>query len=238
MAPWSGRQNRWNVMVCKRKHNVLNPVPYCEEGCEWGMRNQPTAGIVLAAGMSTRLGHPKHLIKLGGKTLLARVIAAALESELSEVVLVLGHEAGRVLAALGSLGCHERLRTVVNEGYEDGMAGSLQAGLLPVKEHFPAVMFLLGDQPLIDAGAINLLLRRFWSADKDICVPVQGERRGNPVCFSRHFYEQILGIQGDTGAREIIRKHPEDVLLVEIDSPFFFLDIDRAEDLERLLSLL
>jgi molybdenum cofactor cytidylyltransferase len=226
-------------MSCKRKHTVLNPLPCFDAGgSEEGIRNRPTVGIVLAAGMSTRLGQPKHLIKVGGKTLLARVVAAALESELSEVVLVIGYEAGKVLAALGSLGCHERLRTVVNERYEAGMAGSLQAGLLPVKDQYPAVMFLLGDQPLIDAGALNLLLRRFWSADKDICVPVQGEKRGNPVCFSRCFYEQILGIQGDTGAREIIRRHPEDVLWVEIDSSSFFFDIDRPEDLERLLSLL
>jgi molybdenum cofactor cytidylyltransferase len=216
-------------MIGKRKQCALNPVPGCKE---------PTAGIVLAAGMSTRLGQPKHLVKVGGKTLLARVVAAALESDLSEVVLVLGNEAERVLAALGALGRHERLRAVVNERYEDGMAGSLRAGLLPVKEQYPAVMFLLGDQPLIDSGAINLLLSHFWSTGKGICVPVQGEKRGNPVCFSRRFYEQILSIQGDTGAREIIHRHPEDVLWVEIDSPSFFLDIDRAEDLERLLALL
>ena len=216
-------------MIEKGNHSVLNPV---------SGGKKPTAGIVLAAGMSTRLGQPKHLIEVGGKTLLARVVAAALESELSEVILVLGYEAGRVLAALGPLGCHERLRTVVNAKYEDGMSGSLQAGLLPVKEQYPAAMFLLGDQPLIDAAAINLLLRRFWSSGKDICVPVQGEKRGNPVCFSRRFYERLLRIQGDTGAREIIRRHPEDVLWVEIDRPSFFLDIDRAEDLELLLALL
>ena len=225
-------------MSCNSKHTALNSVLCCEAGDEGGMRNRPTAGIVLAAGMSTRLGQAKHLVTVGGKTLLARVVAAALESELSEVVVVLGNEAERVLAALGSLGRHERLRAVVNERYEGGMAGSLQVGLLPVKERYPAVMFLLGDQPLIDAGAINLLLSRFWSTDKDICVPVQGKKQGNPVCFSRRFYEQILSIQGDTGAREIIRRHPEDVLWVEIGNPSFFLDIDRAEDLERLLALL
>lgn len=225
-------------MSCNKQHNPLDPVLLCEENNAAGMGKRPTAGIVLAAGMSTRLGRPKHLITLHGKTLLARVVAVALESELAEVILVLGHEAERVLAALGSLGCEERLRTVFNDRYEDGMAGSLQAGLLPVKERYPAVMFLLGDQPLIDADVINLLLHRFWSADKDICVPVQGGRRGNPVCFSRRFYEQILGIHGDTGAREIIVRHPGDVLLVEIDSPSFFLDIDRAEDLEMLLALL
>jgi molybdenum cofactor cytidylyltransferase len=216
-------------MAGKRKHSAPNPAPGVKE---------PTAGIVLAAGMSTRLGQPKHLVQVDGKTLLARVVSAALESELSEVVVVLGHESARVLAALGSLGRHERLRTVVNDKYEDGMAGSLQAGLLLVKERYPAVMFLLGDQPLIDCATINLLLRRFWSADKDICVPKQGERRGNPVCFCRRFYEQILGIRGDTGAREIILRHPQDVLWIEIDSPSFFLDIDCAEDLERLRALL
>jgi molybdenum cofactor cytidylyltransferase len=224
-------------MSCNKQHNLLDPLSRCGDSDEGGMRKRPTAGIVLAAGMSTRLGRPKHLITMDGKTLLARVVAAALESELAEVVLVLGYEAERVLTALGSLGREKRLRTVVNERYEDGMAGSLQAGLLPVKEQYPGVMFLLGDQPLIAADVINLLLRRFWSSNKDICVPVQGERRGNPVCFSRRFYGQILDIQGDTGAREIIGRHPGDVLLVEIDSPYFFLDIDRTEDLERLLAL-
>lgn len=238
MAPWSGKQNGWNGMACKREDSLRSPLHGCKEKREGGMRSWPTAGIVLAAGMSTRLGQPKHLVKVRGKTLLARVVAAALESDLAEVMLVLGYEAGKVLAALGSLGCHERLRIVVNESYEDGMASSLQAGLLPVKEYYSAVMFLLGDQPLVDAAAINLLLHRFWSSGKDICVPVQSEKRGNPVCFSRRFYEQILNIQGDTGARELIRRNPEDVLLVEIGRPSFFLDIDRAEDLERLLALL
>ena len=223
--PWDGKLSRWIGMVYNRKQ---------EEGGVKGTKNCPTVGIVLAAGMSTRLGQPKHLIKAGGKTLLARVVAAALESELAEVVLVLGPEADKVLAALGALGDHERLRTVVNEKYREGMASSLQAGLAAVQDQYPAVMFLLGDQPLIDVGSINYLLHRFWSSDKDICVPIQGARRGNPVCFARRFYEQILSIRGDKGAREIIATHPEDVLQVEIDNPSFFLDIDCAEDLERL----
>ena len=214
-------------MIANRKH---------EEDRE-KTRNHPTAGIVLAAGMSTRLGQPKHLVKVGGKTILGRVVTAALESELAEIVLVLGPEADKVLAALGLLEGHKRLRTLVNERYQDGMAGSLKAGLVPMQELYPAVMFLLGDQPLVDADAINYLLRSFWSSDKNICVPVQGARRGNPACFGRRFYEQILRLQGDKGAREIIARHPDEVLSVEIDSPSFFLDIDCAADLERFQAL-
>ena len=216
-------------MIGRRTQSTLHPAPSCKE---------PTAGIVLAAGMSTRLGKPKHLVKVGGKTLLARVVAAALESKLSELILVLGDEAERVLAALGPLGRHELLRIVVNDRYESGMAGSLQVGLSAVKEQYPAVMFLLGDQPLIKGETINLLLSHFWSTSKDICVPVQDGKQGNPVCFRRRFYDQILGVQGDTGAREIILRYPEDVLRVEIDCPSCFLDIDCAEDLERLLTFL
>jgi len=197
---------------------------------------QPTAGIVLAAGMSTRMGRTKQLVEIAGKSLLIRVVSAALESNLAKVVLVLGHEAEKLRAALGPIDGCERLQIVINEEYRAGMAGSLQAGLRSIKEQFPSAMFLLVDQPLIDAGAINLLLQRFWETDKGICLPKQGGRPGNPVCFSSLFYEEILRIQGDQGARKLIQKHADDVLFVESDRPCFFTDLDSAKDLERLLA--
>jgi len=201
-------------------------------------RKDPVAGIVLAAGRSRRMGTTKQLLELGGKPLLAWVVEAALASELARVIVVLGHEAGSVEAALGSLVRDPRLSLVLNAGYREGMAGSLQAGLGEVKDDFAAVMFLLGDQPLVTAGIIDLLLRRFRESQKDICVPIQGERRGNPVIFGRRFYDLILGVRGDRGAREIIGTHPGDVLGVEIDGPPFFLDIDSAADVEQVRALL
>lgn len=193
-----------------------------------------TAGVVLAAGMSTRLGRPKQLIDVGGRPMLARVLGAALSSALEAVVLVLGHEAEGIKAALGEVLSDPRLRTLLNPKYRKGMSSSLRAGLLPLIDDFPSVMFLLGDQPFVDARTINLLLERFWSSGKDICVPVcQGERR-NPVVFSRRFYGEILELTGDAGARGIIGANPERVLQVEIQDPRCFLDVDDEEDARRL----
>ena len=202
------------------------------------MKNHPMAGIVLAAGMSARMGKPKQLMNLSGKPLLVRVVETALASELEKVVLVLGHEAEKILAALGSLAHDQRLITVVNERYREGMASSLQAGLLQVKDRFPAVMFLLGDQPMVAADTVNLLLRRFRASDRDICVPVYAGVRGNPICFSNLFYDRIIAIRGDTGAREIINDHPDNVLYVEIENPLCFMDVDSPEDLEQINNLL
>ncbi len=201
-------------------------------------QKQPTAGVVLAAGMSTRMGKSKLLMDLGGTILLARVVEAALASELEKLILVLGHEAEKVKASLDALIPNQRLSIVVNERYREGMASSLQAGLREVQAKYSSVMFLLGDQPFVDTAAINLLLHRFWESDKDICVPMQGNSRGNPVTFTCRFYDGIFGIRGDRGAREIVRNHPDNVLFVEIDDPLCFMDIDDAEDAEKLLSLL
>ncbi len=200
----------------------------------------PTAGIVLAAGMSSRMAseEPKQLLHVGGRPLLAWTLEAALQSELEQVVLVLGHEAEKIAAALDPFRSHPRLRIIINKQYREGMASSLHAGLYEVKDEFPSVMFLLGDQPLLGAAVINTLLRRFRESDKDICVPLCDGRQGNPVIFSSRFYDLIFGIRGDKGAREIIRAHPESVLAVEIADARCFRDIDSVEDARRLRPLL
>ena len=65
-------------------------------------------------------------------------------------------------------------------------------------------MFLLGDQPMVNSATIDYLLERFWDSEKDMCVPVCGGKRGNPTIFSRDFYDTIMNIKGDVGARTLI----------------------------------
>ena len=100
-------------------------------------------------------------------------------------------------------------------------------------------MFLLGDQPLVDAAVINLLLARYAGSEIPICVPTHRGIRGNPdPVRQRRLYPEILNLAGDKGARDIIAAHPDQVLAVEIPDPLVFLDIDRREDVEKIAALL
>ena len=202
------------------------------------MAEGPTAGIILAAGESRRWGGTKQLLDLDGRPLVAWVLDAALASGLDRVVLVLGRDHRAVLAALAERGRHPRLDVVLNPRFAAGQGSSLAAGLRPVCDLFPAAMFLLGDQPLVDAALIDRLLERFAACGKGICVPTCGGKRGNPVLFARPFYRSLLKLSGDKGGREIIAAHPEQVLEVEIDDPAAFRDIDTREDFAGLARLL
>jgi molybdenum cofactor cytidylyltransferase len=103
---------------------------------------------------------------------------------------------------------------------------------------FPSVMFMLGDQPMIDTETIDFLLHNFWRSDKDICVPVYQGKRGNPTIFSRKFYNHFLNLKGDIGARGIIKTNSDRVLEVEVKNPLCFMDIDTEKDFEKLESQL
>jgi molybdenum cofactor cytidylyltransferase len=201
------------------------------------IQQNQTAGIILAAGESKRFGRPKQLLRLKGRYLIEWVLDAALESELSRIILVLGYAHQEIRQALGEKLRNAKLQIEVNPHYQKGQSHSLQVGLSRIENTFPAVMFLLADQPLVDAATINCLLDKFWSADKDICVPTFHGKRGNPSIFSQKFYKHIMEIKGDIGARQIIKAHPERVLEIEIKNPLFFLDVDTPEGFEKINKL-
>jgi molybdenum cofactor cytidylyltransferase len=201
-------------------------------------RKKPTAGIILAAGESTRFGKPKQLLRLKNKYLIEWVLDAALGSRLKQIILVVGHEHQKILQALGTKAQNPRLQVVVNHQYKQGQSVSLQTGLLKIRDIFPSIMFLLGDQPMLKSETIDYLLDQFWSSDKDICVPAHRGERGNPTIFSQRFYQQLSQIKGDIGAREIIKNHPEHILDVELENPQCLIDVDTENDFKKLQSLL
>ncbi|MBW2370443.1 MAG: nucleotidyltransferase family protein [Deltaproteobacteria bacterium] len=194
-------------------------------------------GIILAAGMSKRLGKPKQLLKIGGEFIINRVVDTALESHLDTVVLILGHRHADILPVLGDRLKTPNLKVEINRDYRKGMSQSLRCGVLSVKSRYDAIMFLLGDQPLLDSETIDHLIEQYRSSDKPICVPLCRGERKNPTLFSSRYYDSLLNIQGDTGARAIIKNQPEDVLFVEINRPELFLDVDTPGDLQKAEAL-
>ena len=160
------------------------------------IKKNTTAGIILAAGASTRFGRPKQLLRLKDRCLIEWVLDAALDSELCRIILVLGYAHQKIRQALGEKLRHAKLQIEVNPQFQKGQSHSLKVGLSRVIDTSPAVMFLLADQPLVDADTINCLLDKFWSADKDIGVPTYRGKRGTPSIFRKNFYPQIMKITG------------------------------------------
>ncbi len=169
------------------------------------------AGIVLAAGASRRLGRNKLLLPFRGSTVLAVSVSRLLESPVGRVVLVLGYEAEEVQRRAG-LPKGPRVATVENPDWASGMATSLRTGLRACAEA-EAVIVALGDQPGIDPAVIARLIAAF-RAGAPLAVPVHpdpeapgGERASHPVLFGKALFGELIALEGDTGAREIVKRH-------------------------------
>ncbi|MDX2440651.1 MAG: nucleotidyltransferase family protein [Desulfobacterales bacterium] len=195
---------------------------------------KPTAGIILAAGMSERFQDgPKQLLRLKGGYMIEYVIRASLDSKLDRIFLVLGHHYKNILKALAENSKYfknDRLEIVSNRQYRQGMSSSVRAGLSSAGNTFGSVMFLLGDQPLVDSRLINLMLNRFYKSDKNICVPVYKGKRGNPTIFSRKHFNLLQRVKGDSGGRRIILANPDDILKIDTDSPACVYNINTMDD--------
>ena len=193
----------------------------------------PVAGIVLAAGHSSRMGRPKQLLPAGGETLLQRVLREVLASGLDPVILVLGHRAGEVRESIGSLGTHPKLTVVENPRFSEGMSTSLIHGLSVVEESHDRFMVILGDMPRITSDLIDRLSRETVASGLPLgAVSVRG-RRSVPVVIGRAFYGEVRNLTGDMGARSLFRSHPDLVCLVDGGDAYDASDIDTPEDYER-----
>lgn len=184
------------------------------------------AGIILAAGSSSRMGRPKQLLFFRGQTVIECVVDNALASSLSRVVVVLGHQS----AAISSLIQERDLTVVFNSDYHEGQSSSVRTGLQAVKDDVDAVLFLLGDQPLISAETIDLILAAYKSNPSPIVLPLFDGKRGNPVLFDRQTFAQITALAGDTGARVIFPEYAGRTMELSLQDPSIHLDIDTEQD--------
>lgn len=189
-----------------------------------------SAGILLAAGASCRMGTPKQLLRVGNKTLLGSVLCETLKSDLDKVVLVLGHEASRIERALAPDLKHHKLLVARNHNYRKGMSTSIIEGLKPVERDYENIMIILADMPQISSNLINSLLHGYLASKKTMGAVIIKNRRSHPVIFNRKWYEELHKLKGDTGGRELFLEHAEDVCLVEPARHFDDRDIDTPGD--------
>ena len=192
------------------------------------------AAIILAAGRSSRMGRNKLLLDLGGKPIVAHVLDTVAGIGFAETVLVTGHQAGKVKAALGS---RDKLRIVEARDHATGMAASLKAGLKALSPDIDAALVILGDMPQVSADLLRRLIGAYQPLEgRAIVLPVADGKRGNPVLFDRRFFPDMLQLEGDVGARHIIGGNAE--LVAEISAPAqeIFIDVDTPEAYQQLLA--
>lgn len=195
-----------------------------------------TAAVILAAGESTRiLSGNKLLLPIGSKPMIAATFDTVAGAGFSPVVVVVGYAEQALREALEGRKAH----FVANPDWKQGLAGSLKAGVAALPAPIDGALIALADMPLLQAATLLTLKDRFTAAGGErIIYPTCEGRQGNPVLFPARFFPDLLGLQGDQGAKGLLRKYAADTLAVPIDSREVLLDCDTEEDYNRILALL
>jgi molybdenum cofactor cytidylyltransferase len=197
-------------------------------------RSAPTiAAVVMGAGRSRRMApHNKLLVTdKAGKPMIARVVDNVLSSNARPILVVTGHMAEQVEQALGG----RPVRYVHAPDYAQGLAESLKAGIAAVPPECAGAIVCLGDMPLVTGRMIDRLLAMFDPDEgRSIVLPTFRGKQGNPMIWDRRFFEEILTISGDSGARFLVGKHAEQVAEVEMADDAVLRDFDTTESLTTL----
>ena len=187
------------------------------------------AGIILAAGESTRFGAPKQLLDWKGKSFVRQVAETALQAGLWPVVVVTGFCAADVESALKGL----PVKIAHNPEYTQGQSTSIRAGVASLSGKAGSAIFLLADQPQIPVDVIRALVESHGQKMQAILAPLVLEnRRANPVLFDRDTFPDLMQLTGDVGGRGIFDKHRVEYL--PWHDEILLLDVDKPEDYQRL----
>jgi molybdenum cofactor cytidylyltransferase len=198
------------------------------------MMQSLVSAIVLAAGMSKRMGTLKQLLKFGERSLLETTLDALKEANVGEIIVVLGYKADTIRETMKF---DSATKIVLNLSYAEGMSNSIKAGLGAVSSDSNAALIVLADQPLLSAAVINQLIEEYEKTQAAIVLPVYKGFRGNPVLIARSLFPEMMQISGDIGCRSIFGLHPEEIHKVPVNEIGILVDIDTAEDIEKLRSL-
>ncbi|WP_190258796.1 molybdenum cofactor cytidylyltransferase [Pelotomaculum schinkii] len=188
------------------------------------------SAVILAAGMSSRMGFPKQLLELGKRPLIRIVTENVLASAVDEVTVVTGFREDEVSAAIKDL----PVKIIVNPHFRQGQGSSLSLGVKAINVNTTAFLVFMCDQPLISPSIINTVIREFKERRSMALRPLYQGMPGHPVIFSYSLTSELESLQGDEGAREVLKKLGNKVDYLTVQDEAVILDVDTPESYEKL----
>ncbi|HPZ43141.1 MAG TPA: molybdenum cofactor cytidylyltransferase [Bacillota bacterium] len=190
------------------------------------------SAIILAAGLSSRMGMPKQLLKLGGKTMVRIVTENVLASKVDEVLVVTGHREQEIRAEIGQL----PVKILFNPNYVQGQGTSLALGAGAINDGTTAFLVFMADQPLITASLINMVIDEFKKRNCLALRPVYQGKPGHPVILDRALRAEAVELKGDEGLRKVLQQLGSRVEYLPVQDEAAIFDIDTPETYEKFIS--
>ena len=192
-------------------------------------RSGAVAGVVLAAGNSTRMGRNKLFFELDGETLLRRVVRRAIDAGLDPVLVVVGHEGERARTELSGLSC----TAVDNPDHAKGINRSLRTGISQVPEPARAAVVMLADMPFVTSGMVAALVARYRESTAPLVISAYGDVNAPPMLYDRALFLELQQMSGEGCGRQVVRRHRDEAIAVSWPEAALQ-DIDVPEDYERI----
>ncbi|PFP23136.1 4-diphosphocytidyl-2C-methyl-D-erythritol kinase [Bacillus sp. AFS073361] len=190
--------------------------------------------IILAAGMSKRMGEPKLLLSIHGKPLFLYVLGPVVESSLDPIILVAGKYIEEIQQHTMDF---LEIQIIFNQNYAAGMSTSLKLGIQSIKEQVDAVIIFLADQPLVSRTVIQSLMENYEASRKEgirIVRPEYQGELGHPVLMDAELFNEFHTIEGDSGGHSIIKKYKHVMKIVSFDNPMWGADVDTPDDFMKM----
>jgi len=186
------------------------------------------AGVVLAAGCSSRLGSPKQLVLVEQRTLVSQAVNCCVRGGCARVAVVLGASLETVLPTVRGLAAD----VLVNEDWREGIASSIRAGVSALSEEVEAVVLATCDQPRLSSDVVRRLIAGFDGVPGRMVACEYAGTVGVPALFGRSCFEELLQLRGDSGARRLLRRNLETV--VRVPWPGGAFDVHLLSDREKI----
>jgi molybdenum cofactor cytidylyltransferase len=192
-------------------------------------RGGPVAGILLAAGTSSRMGCNKLLFELGGESVLRGAARRALAGGLGPLLVVLGHQCERASHELDGLGC----QLVINPDYDQGIVSSLKAGVAALPPGTAAAAVMLADMPLVSAEMIAALVARYRATGAPLVVSDYEGVQAPPLLYDRALFAELLAMTGGGCGRQVVKRHRAEAQVLSWPAAALA-DLDVPEDYARM----